>query len=264
MILNTQSALFITTSLCVLLAFCRKSDSTTTQLKPNKSSLQFLDYTTGNPISNLEVKRWNFRDSSNGGTYLIYKDSFHTDGEGNCIFDKSEANDYISWSSDDYFDDDLEVVPGNGVPRTNSLFLLKTEENISYYQAKLFPKIEVTIHIKQLTPIQPDSTSPGTYLYLSALAYNNGTARNEISLVTEQQFLPKCNACPDKINYLVIKKNELLDIKVKGFLAKNYFNSMKFFVSSTECCIDPIIVKQGILPLENRIIGPQTEILFTF
>jgi hypothetical protein len=260
---QTQIGLFALI-LYLPIAFCRKPDPSSNNLTRHKSQIQFVDYITGIPISNLQVKRWNYKDSSNGGTYLVYKDSFQTDSDGNCIFERSEVNDYLGWTSVDYFDDDLETVPGNGLPRTNSLYFVKTDDNVSYYQAKLFPKIEVTIHIKQVTPIKTDSTSIGTYLYLSSLAYNNGSSRNEISLITEQNFLPKCYSCTDMSIYPPIKENELLDIKINGYLAKNLFNNLKFSIRSYDSSFFPLIFKEGILSIENRIIGPQPEILFIF
>jgi hypothetical protein len=220
-----------------------------------------LDYTTGDPISNLQVKRSNYKDSSNGATYLVNKDSFLTDAGGNCNFGQSESDDYISWSSASYFDDYLHHVPGTKLPRTSSLNIEKTEGDTRYYLIKLFPKIEVTIHIKQVTPFKSDSTSYGLYLVLSSLAYNNGDSRNEISQVTEQNFVPQCNSC---FPYTVgLKENVLIDIKIKGFLVKNFFNTLKYSVNSIED-FHPGIIKQGKMDIENRIIGSQTEILLTF
>lgn len=249
------------------LASCRKPDESTNtlDLTPIKSQIQFVDYTTGNPISNLQVKRWNFRNSTNSGSSVGYKDSLITNADGNCIFEKSEANDFIGWSSVEYFDDYLETIYGNGIAQNNSLQFIKKEGYTRYYQAKLFPKIEVTVHIKQLTPIQPDS-SPlvTTYLNLSAVAYDNGIARNEISLVTEKNFLPECNSCPEYSNYIKIKENELLDIKIKGYLVKNLFNNLNFSVLSADNSFFPLIIKQGTFLIENRIIGSQSEIYITF
>ncbi len=148
--------------------------------------------------------------------------------------------------------------------QNNILQFIKAEGNTRYYQAKLLPKIEVIVHIKQLSPIPPDSSSFGIYLNLSAVAYNNGIARNEISLVTEKNFFPECNSCPEYSNYIKIKENELLDIKIKGYLVKNLFNNLKFSVFLGDGWIEPLIIKQGILPIENRIISSQAEILFTF
>jgi hypothetical protein len=243
-----------------ILISCKKTYVPETAPEPAKSYIQFVDYTTGDPIRNLNVKRWNYKDLPSGSNYIVYKDSLITDSEGNCIFENVQQNDLIRWSSFEYFDDNLEILYGNGMAQNNSLQLIKSEGNTRYYQARLFPKLEVTVHIKQLTPIKPDSTSYGTYLKLSVLAYNNGSARNEINFVSEQNFLPECDSCTI---YLMIKENQLLDIKMKGYLVKNLFNDLKFSVRSIDD-FEPSIIKQGIISIENRIIGSQGEIMLTF
>lgn len=242
---------------------CNKPNPPENPDKVYTAVIQFIDFTTGEPINNLKVKFWNYADL-NIPVDKVYKDSFLTDLNGNCSFELPEIPYYINWNSDNYFDDYEHIVPGWKIlknPMPGTLIKLKTDGNTSFYEVKLFPKKEVTFHIKQVSPVKIDSNSPGEFLKLQTRAFYNGENRNEITQVTLQNILPQCEGC---LPYPPIHANELLDIKVKGYLVKNLFNNIQWSVQSLDILAFGMYSKLGIIPIPNRISDIQDEILISF
>lgn len=231
-------------------------------INPPKLLVQFVDFISNEPISNLELSLWN-NTYNNISKYA----SLITDNNGYCQFLESRSSRFLIPESDIYLPMKFPVL-SPGITNNNELIVnplgfefLEKKGIDKYYRVKLFKKANTIIHLQQVNKY-PSANSP-VFLTMSPYFYNQKSN-------SFKSYSSLDNILPPFQGAILLKDSAMLDIKINVSMAADIENIITWYVYTYPPYLDYdfppdwIILKKESMRNIQLSVNQSNEILIQF
>lgn len=191
-------------------------------INPSKVFVQFVDFISNEPISNLEISLWNNTYNNTSKSASLF-----TDNNGNCQFLESRSGRFLIPESNTYLPMKFSVL-SPGITDNNELLVnpfrfefLEKKGIDNYYRVKLFKKANTIIHLQQVNKYP--SANSHVFITMSPYFYNQKSN-------SFKSYSSLDNIQPPFQGAILLKDSAMLDVKINVSMASDIENMITWHV----------------------------------